>query len=114
MTLSNQDHVDFRLLYLAQEGRCFYCDRPMNPEPATGSRATGRGWTKDHFYPKSAGNGLVRNVVMACLRCNGIKGSINPTAEQQSSFDALSAKYVALLATNHTHHERSADARQKG
>ena len=53
------------LLRELQEGRCFYCQQVMR----TGQEDL------DHFIPWSLyPNDLAHNFVLACRRCNGVKG----------------------------------------
>ena len=50
-------------LYEEHDGRCHYC-----PDPAA---------SLDHVVPRSVGGpGLRRNLVPACVPCNGAKGSL--------------------------------------
>ena len=55
--------------------RCAYCGTDV----ATALFARGPAQpTVDHFVPKSAGGRNVANLVLACSRCNNLKGSIDP------------------------------------
>lgn len=57
-----------RTLHAAQNGRCFYCDKPVS---ITGA-------TKDHMVPKSkGGSDSMTNLVMACRGCNTAKGDMS-------------------------------------
>ena len=91
MTESDFNGVDFRALYMVQKGLCFYCGRPIQPRHK--SRREKIGWTKDHFYPRSAGNVIIGNCVMACQACNLKKGSREPTDDEIRRFNHLVRKY---------------------
>ena len=52
-------------LYKLQERKCFYCDKKFKLNQLT----------IDHFYPKTYGNTLLNNKVLACKKCNGKKGA---------------------------------------
>lgn len=87
--LSEQSN-NYRMLYLAQAGRCFYCNRTLPPRARDPHVKVNRGgWTVDHFYPKADGGGLVRNVVFACNDCNNKKGRRQPTVDEAARFRAL-------------------------
>ena len=62
-----------RQLYLAQEGRCFFCEEPLGIKKIT----------KDHLLPKSRTNvwrSLRFNLVLAHKKCNCNKGNRLPTS----------------------------------
>lgn len=40
------------------------------------------GFTDDHVRPRSKGNGLMRNKVLAHIHCNKAKGNREPTADE--------------------------------
>lgn len=71
----------WRLLYVAQAGRCSLCDEFMLP-----IGALGRGWqeghviTQDHVVPRSKGGGGrdCRNILLAHNSCNLAKGGREP------------------------------------
>lgn len=88
-------HVDYRILYLAQEGRCFYCKRPL---PLTSyNKRKQEGWTRDHFLPKSSGKKLTRNVVFSCYECNFGKANAMPSEEQRYDFMELLTKCMDMI-----------------
>lgn len=69
-------------LYEAQEGKCFYCDKPL--------RTSG---SLDHFIPKSkGGSNAWYNMVMTHHQCNTAKGNRMPTEEEITRFNQLKAK----------------------
>lgn len=76
-------------LLIAQEGKCFYCNRPMDSIAYPQSQ---RGFTVDHFYPKSKGNGLAKNKVYAHHHCNRKKDSRNPNKRELEKFNNLRKK----------------------
>ena len=97
---------NYRLLYLAQEGRCFYCRRPLNPcttnsrihppERTVDKSATLPGWTRDHFKARSLGGKLLANVVLSCSYCNSHKAAMPPTDENQLRFEILMRHYRSI------------------
>ncbi len=65
----NGDSVSLRTLYKLYKGVCQYCLREIPFSEAT----------KDHYYPKSkGGTNHEFNLVLACKRCNRIKGDAFP------------------------------------
>lgn len=105
-------------LYVAQHGRCFYCDKIMAPRPHCHSKDTrakldvkntkriseGRdpdrvgGWTQDHFRPKVLCFTLNNNCVLACNRCNGKKGTRPPTTEEYGRAILIYARAGCMFA----------------
>lgn len=78
----------YNKLYQLQGGRCFYCD--MKLENSSWAKGTcPKGYTKDHFFPKSKGHSLVANVVLACRKCNGRKSSAPPSREEVEMFISI-------------------------
>lgn len=66
-------------LYELQDGTCFYCGEKIGP----------RRWfdyTRDHFFPKSKGNGAERNTVLCCPNCNTQKADRMPTIDEEILF----------------------------
>ena len=61
----------------AQGDKCFYCGEAFEK------------YTKDHFFPKSKGYGLVGNTVIACVECNQAKADRLPTNDEQDRFDKI-------------------------
>jgi len=57
-----------------QRGRCFYCRRPMSLTQAL-AHPEGRRVTREHLIPRSMGGKGGGNVVLACVRCNGARGT---------------------------------------
>lgn len=70
-------------LCAAQGGKCFYCEvmftGPVAPKAAD-LRATQ--WTRDHLLPKCNGHGRIRNIILACVRCNSKKGKRSATLQE--------------------------------
>ncbi len=62
-----------RQLWDHQGGRCFYCGVPTE---LNASCSSDRLATLDHRIPRSAGGGRGANLVIACLRCNQLKGDL--------------------------------------
>lgn len=63
-----------RMLYEVQRGKCFHCGKFMSPWSYDVGNPMG--WTREHVIPK-AKNG--KDIVLACLKCNGKKGSKTPS-----------------------------------
>lgn len=84
-------------LFLMQKGRCFYCGAPMMATRAKGGNGH-RGWTIDHFLPKSRGNGKASNKVMSCQKCNRDKGDRLPNAYERKKFNRLYKKIYCRRA----------------
>ena len=58
-----------RSLWLRDEGKCQYCEKPLGLKTST----------IDHIKPKSrGGDHSWSNLVIACVRCNQIKGNSLP------------------------------------
>lgn len=130
MSIKTHDNsgVGYRLVYLAQAGRCFYCSTELPPRPlyeVSGAELKRRdrfgcqcptttfGWTRDHFEPKAEGNGLRGNVVLACKRCNVAKDNRAPTQQQRENFEALQVRLQALWdaeAPQRAHDQRTQPA----
>lgn len=89
---------NYRLLYLAQEGRCFYCDTDIVPrQQGAGQRKPkARDWTRDHLLPKRDGFDANDNTVLACSSCNSRKGHRAPTAAEIERYKALEQRMLYL------------------
>lgn len=112
MKTNDTSGVDYRLLYLAQAGRCFYCKTPLPPRPLLthpGAREQVRrnrlgcqcpinwdGWTRDHFLPRADGNGRIANTVLSCEPCNHEKSDNLPTDQERQDFSALQDRLRTL------------------
>jgi len=83
-------HTPFiRSRYGAQNGRCFYCERPIPPQTVIPGE-TKKGFTDDHFIPLSRGGAKDwSNKVIACPKCNRKKADRMPTEEEHAKFRAL-------------------------
>ena len=67
---------------------CAYCQRPMLPGTATAP-------TRDHMIPLSRGGLNVRaNIVMACFKCNSVKGNMLP--DEWAAFNAENPNWWAI------------------
>lgn len=70
-------HRRKRKLYLAQKGRCCFCDVKMYacsalPHPAN------RLATFEHVHPRSlGGKDTLNNLMISCYRCNKIRGCLD-------------------------------------
>lgn len=82
----SQIHNRLLELFLAQQGKCFYCNKPMDSQSYPSNK---NGFTKDHFMPKSKGNSLNRNKVLAHFKCNQEKKNKSPTMAQLKKFDFI-------------------------
>lgn len=62
-------------LITAQGNACFYCGRRFNVHNKP---------TRDHLWPRCAGQSLAANKVFACVKCNRKKGARLPTRSELS------------------------------
>lgn len=67
-------------LWLAQRGRCFYCDVILNPKRTPGPDFA----TLDHVQPRILGGVDQRNRVWCCWTCNQIKANRPPSEHELS------------------------------
>ena len=64
-------------------GRCYYCGRMTTTIDMHSDLAA----TRDHLVPKSRGGALLpRNLVLACRRCNELRGHSNAEAFKRLMF----------------------------
>ncbi len=68
--------------------------KPIRWRPHIPSRK--KGWTLDHFWPKSSGRSLRSNKVLACKSCNLKKGSKEPTLRQRILFYYIQRLKITL------------------
>ena len=87
---------DFHALYERQEGRCFYCRRPLMRGPATKAERQRkrhapeerRAWQIDHALPRArGGKDRMSNYRLCCVECNCHKGLL--TEEEYMAVIAL-------------------------
>ena len=77
----------YALMLGLQQYQCFYCSKKL--DPVGHCKAHPHGYTRDHFFPKSWGNTLTGNMVLACAKCNRKKDDNLPTREEVHRFHAL-------------------------
>lgn len=81
-----QDHP----MFIAQQGRCFYCARPLFvvPPDKRHKRLPRNAATRDHLIPRAAGAGgrVVAKIVWSCHECNHAKGARFPTPQEAKRF----------------------------
>lgn len=70
------------LLYAYQNARCFYCNKYIEYIAHSGGAKEEKGYTIDHLFPRSKGFRKAGNSVLACRRCNEIKGNRWPTVKE--------------------------------
>lgn len=70
-----------------QQHACFYCSKKL--DSIGHCKAHPHGYTRDHFFPKSWGNTLTGNMVLACAKCNRKKDDGLPTREEVHRFHTL-------------------------
>lgn len=84
-------------IYMAQEGRCFHCTRPMLMSAAVKKAKNcsyNDGWTREHVIPRSKGGRRGwQNVVLAHAKCNHKRGDTDPTSEMLKRADRI--RFVA-------------------
>lgn len=67
----------FDLVFERHGGLCAYCGRPTR-RPRAGLHGAPDRATLDHVVPRSEGGPLTaRNLVLACLACNGERGTLD-------------------------------------
>lgn len=79
------DNLTENHLLARQEGKCFYCGCEIK-KFGTKKGAHKKIYTSDHFFPKSKGNRLKNNKVLACRECNEQKDSRDPTKAEIKKF----------------------------
>lgn len=63
-------------LYVAQKGRCCYCDKVMDIAPA--NRFSDAAPTVEHLQRREdGGTDRIGNLALACTRCNWTRGKMN-------------------------------------
>jgi len=84
----NPKQFSYELIRKLQRCSCFYCFKPIS---AVGfnNKTEKLGFTRDHFFPRSWGNGLLGNTVLACDKCNRKKDNDLPTREEVLRFHSL-------------------------
>jgi hypothetical protein len=74
-------------LWVAQNGCCFHCGRPMlfgqSQHPAR--------WSREHLYPQSRRGEGTNKIVLAHRSCNSARGNPEPTDDELDCADALYA-----------------------
>lgn len=78
----------YELILKLQQYSCFYCSKKLDPIGFNNKTAK-HGFTRDHFFPKSWGNILKGNTVLACDKCNRKKDNDLPTREEVFRFHSL-------------------------
>ncbi len=91
---SGEGHPIKNLMWMIQEGKCFYCGCNMEKK----MRNTGylQCLTVDHLIPRSLGGSRV--MVAACWQCNHKKNDNPPSIEELNRFKAL------MLTPEHGHY----------
>lgn len=78
------------VLWQAQQGRCYCCDRPMThitDDPRGGARCT-----LDHVFPKAGGGwDALGNLALMRERCNVAKGNRPPNKRMIASLVRINA-----------------------
>jgi Uncharacterized protein conserved in bacteria len=68
-------------LWVAQDGMCFHCGRPMAFERATQMKHPPLAWSREHVVPYSKGGRAGTNIVLAHYKCNTERGNQDPSEE---------------------------------
>lgn len=81
MSKSLKLYLSLGELYAKQKGLCAYCKCAMYlPDDRGGRASSDHIATRDHRIPRSkGGDNSSDNLVAACSRCNGLKGSMDET-----------------------------------
>jgi 5-methylcytosine-specific restriction endonuclease McrA len=89
--------ISLRALYKIYRGQCQYCLGKIPYSQAT----------RDHVYPKSkAGPNDDFNIVLACKKCNSLKGDIHPYPNKNGQ-DVRPIKITGMLYHAHFEHQDS-------
>ena len=78
--------VDEIVLFMAQQGKCFYCDLPIDTITYPQSN---EGYTRDHFNARCKGNSITGNKVLAHRLCNEKKDARSPTQSEIDKFNDI-------------------------
>ena len=84
----SKPQFSYAVLLDLQNHACFYCNRKLAPIGYCYTTAR-TGYTRDHFFPRSWGNGLYGNIVLSCRKCNAKKNNLLPTREEIFRFVKL-------------------------
>lgn len=77
----------YALMLGLQQYSCFYCSKKL--DPVGHDKQHPHGFTRDHFFPRSWGNKLTGNMVLACAKCNRKKGDDLPSPSEVVRFNTL-------------------------
>jgi len=69
--------IDIHKLAMAHGGKCFYCQCDVRMSNTAKRKRHNARATKDHVLPRCFGGKTRGNVVLACFRCNQLRGTIN-------------------------------------
>lgn len=80
-----------------QQGRCFYCNRPLVMTIPGRTKQPRNAATADHLTPAAlGGTEALWNIVAACSPCNYAKGGRRPTALELERKAALGVDSLRL------------------
>lgn len=82
--------IEISEIFLAQGGKCFYCNLPMDIKKNNPASST-----KDHFLPRCKGYKLNGNTVLSHGVCNWFKGHREVTEKERVKFKKLYKKIKA-------------------
>lgn len=80
MNPNTRPQFSYALMLQLQQYACFYCSKKL--DPVGHDKKNPHGYTRDHFFPRSWGNTLTGNMVLACAKCNRKKDNDLPTREE--------------------------------
>lgn len=84
-----------RVMCREQFGRCCYCGEPVLMD--TESRLDPRYGTTDHVVPRAAGGSdRESNKVLACYRCNSLKGDMALVVFLARCWEAITCKDASV------------------
>lgn len=87
MTKDIRPQFSYSLMLQLQQHACFYCSKKL--DSVGHQKGHPHGYTRDHFFPRSWGNTLEGNMVLACAKCNRKKDAGFPTREEVHRFAEL-------------------------
>lgn len=83
--------IDARRLFIAQEGKCFYCEQNISPKTCN----------RDHFIPRSVVRAknwsLKYNIVLTHVKCNQDKRDRFPTYHEVQKFKTVYKKVQEVV-----------------
>jgi 5-methylcytosine-specific restriction endonuclease McrA len=84
-------------LCFAQDGHCFYCGSEFQG-PSNNRKINNKSWTRDHMRSAANGHSRAGNIVLACRRCNMVKGRQDATKEEIARATEIWARACRMMS----------------